>query len=83
MICKWVIAMQRLCGISHDFCEVVTRMLYGNVQQIDKFYQPLFPLLDSVSDRVSEHSLMVEHHYVIVAGTGSSPAVLVYLAIIA
>ena len=26
---------------------------------------------------MSEHSLMVEHHYVIVAGTGSSPAVLV------
>ncbi len=27
---------------------------------------------------VCEHSLMVELHYVIVQGTGSSPAVLVY-----
>ena len=33
---------KNLRGNSRDFCEVVTRMLYGNVQQIDKIYQPPF-----------------------------------------
>ena len=33
----------RLRNNRHDSCEVVTRMLYGNVQQIDNIYQPPFP----------------------------------------
>ena len=64
-------------GNSHDFCEVVTRMLYGNVQQIDKhYYPPFFNRLIYILH--SEHSLMVELHYVIVQSTGSSPVVLAY-----
>ena len=69
-------------GNSHDFCEVVTRMLYGNVLQIDKIYQPLpEELASSLSEcEISscEHSLMVEHYYVIIGGVGSSPTVLDY-----
>lgn len=33
-------------GSGHNSCEVVTRMLYGNVQQMDYFYQPLFSDLE-------------------------------------
>ena len=84
----------RLRNNRHDSCEVVTRMLYGNVQQIDNIYQPppfsrfgdspsKFFIREALAERRnSEHSLMVEHYYVIIGGVGSSPTVLDYFKVI-
>jgi len=38
MLSKWGSVIIAFRSNSHDFCEVVTRMLYGNVLQIDKHY---------------------------------------------